>query len=42
MSGLFSLYWDGVTDIIAAGHNKVPMDAEFAPLKVGWGWGSSE
>jgi len=40
MSGLFQLYWDGVTDIIAVGHNKLPA-AEFAPLKVGRSQGDS-
>lgn len=35
MNGLFLLYWDGVTDLIAVGHNKLPATAEFAPLKVG-------
>ena len=37
MNGLFLLYWDGVTDLIAVGHNELPANAEFAPLKVGYG-----
>ena len=35
VNGLHLLYWDGVTDIIALGHNKLPVTAEFAPFKVG-------
>ena len=35
MNGLFLLYWDGVTDVIAIGHNKLPATAEFVPLEVG-------
>ena len=38
VNGLFALYWHGVTDIIAVGHNKLPAAAEFTPLKVGRGW----
>lgn len=36
MSGLTALFWDGVTDIIAVGHNKLSSDAKFTPFKVGY------
>ena len=35
VNGLFALYWNGVTDIIALGHHKLPADAKFTPFKVG-------
>ena len=42
MNGLSLLYWDGVTDLIAVGHNKFPTTAKFAPLKVGCRRGVSD
>lgn len=38
VNGLFALYWDGVTDVIAVGHNKFPTAAEFTPMKVHCSW----
>ena len=35
VNGLFALYWNGVADVITAGHNKLPTDVEFTPFKVG-------
>ena len=32
--GLFALYWDGVTNIINVGHNKIPADTKFTPFEV--------
>ena len=37
MKGLTALFRDGVTDVIAVGHNRLPADSKFTPFKVGCG-----
>jgi len=35
VNGLAALFGEGVTDVIAVGHNRLPADPKFTPFKVG-------